>query len=302
MAGKAMSEEAGRELVNTSKSKFAGSIALSGLQIQLKNAQTSPAVLSSATIPTASGTAPGAMSAADKAKLDGVQSGANNYTLPVAGKALGGVKTTSDVASAAGYTPSPIVDGVVYYKDTLYPPASQTAPGTMSAEDKKKLDGIETGATNVIVDDWPENRSQNAVSSHGVYAKLQDVQADLSSKAPLASPALSGTPTAPTPSAADSSTKIATTAFVQAAVREAVTGASAYQGGAESYAAIIATDYKPGWYWVVKTPGAYAGQACEAGDMVFANTAKGSTSKDSDFDIIQSNIDFVTAADVKGWF
>lgn len=52
----------------------------------------------------------------------------------------------------------------------------------------------------------------------------------------------------------------------------------------------------------MKTPGAYAGQACEAGDMVFANTAKGSTSKDSDFDIIQSNIDFVTAADVKGWF
>lgn len=185
MAGKAMSEEAGRELVNTSKSKFAGSIALSGLQIQLKNAQSSPAVLSSATIPTASDTAPGAMSAADKAKLDGVQAGANNYTLPVAGKALGGVKTTSDVASAAGYTPSPIVDGVVYYKDTLYPPASQTAPGTMSAEDKKKLDGIEEGATKVIVDDWPENRSQNAVSSGGVYMKLQSVNEELSYKAPL---------------------------------------------------------------------------------------------------------------------
>lgn len=302
MAGKAMSEEAGRELVNTSKSKFAGSIALSGLQIQLKNAQTSPAVLSSATIPTASGTAPGAMSAADKAKLDGVQAGANNYTLPVAGKALGGVKTTSDVASAAGYTPSPIVDGVVYYKDTLYPPASQTAPGTMSAEDKKKLDGIEEGATKVIVDANPSAGSSNAVSSNGVNAMVSPLFSMMALKAELDSPAFTGTPTAPTPSAADNSTKIATTAFVQTAVREAVTGATAYQGGAESYAAIIATAYKPGWYWVVKTPGAYAGQACEAGDMVFANTAKGSTSKDSDFDIIQSNIDFVTAADVKGWF
>lgn len=302
MAGKAMSEEAGRELVNTSKSKFAGSIALSGLQIQLKNAQSSPAVLSSATIPTASGTAPGAMSAADKAKLDGVQAGANNYTLPVAGKALGGVKTTSDVASAAGYTPSPIVDGVVYYKDTLYPPASQTAPGTMSAEDKKKLDGIEEGATKVIVDANPSAGSNNAVSSNGVNAMVSPIFSMMALKAELDSPAFTGTPTAPTPSAADNSTKIATTAFVQTAVREAVTGATAYQGGAESYAAIIATAYKPGWYWVVKTPGAYAGQACEAGDMVFANTAKGSTSKDSDFDIIQSNIDFVTAADVKGWF
>lgn len=302
MAGKAMSEEAGRELVNTSKSKFAGSIALSGLQIQLKNAQSSPAVLSSATIPTASGTAPGAMSAADKAKLDGVQAGANNYTLPVAGKALGGVKTTSDVASAAGYTPSPIVDGVVYYKDTLYPPASQTAPGTMSAEDKKKLDGIEEGATKVIVDANPSAGSSNAVSSNGVNAMVSPLFSMMALKAELDSPAFTGTPTAPTPSAADNSTKIATTAFVQTAVREAVTGATAYQGGAESYTAIIATAYKPGWYWVVKTPGAYAGQACEAGDMVFANTAKGSTSKDSDFDIIQSNIDFVTAADVKGWF
>lgn len=38
--------------------------------------------------------------------------------------------------------------------------------------------------------------------------------ADLALKAPLASPALTGTPTAPTPSAGDNSTKIATTAYV----------------------------------------------------------------------------------------
>lgn len=40
--------------------------------------------------------------------------------------------------------------------------------------------------------------------------------ADLTAYAPLASPALTGTPTAPTPSAAENSTRIATTAFVQA--------------------------------------------------------------------------------------
>lgn len=39
--------------------------------------------------------------------------------------------------------------------------------------------------------------------------------ADVSGAAPLASPALTGTPTAPTPTAADDSTKIATTAFVK---------------------------------------------------------------------------------------
>jgi hypothetical protein len=40
----------------------------------------------------------------------------------------------------------------------------------------------------------------------------------LALKAPLASPALTGTPTAPTPTAGDNSTKLSTTAFVQAAV------------------------------------------------------------------------------------
>ncbi len=39
--------------------------------------------------------------------------------------------------------------------------------------------------------------------------------ADVSGAAPLASPALTGTPTAPTPSAADDSTKLATTAYVK---------------------------------------------------------------------------------------
>jgi hypothetical protein len=36
--------------------------------------------------------------------------------------------------------------------------------------------------------------------------------------APLASPAFTGTPTAPTPAAADNSTKVATTAFVKTAI------------------------------------------------------------------------------------
>lgn len=41
------------------------------------------------------------------------------YSLPTAGKdTLGGVKTTSTVTSASGYTACPIIGGVPYYKDT----------------------------------------------------------------------------------------------------------------------------------------------------------------------------------------
>lgn len=86
---------------------------------------------------------------ADKKKLDGIASGANNYTLPTAGSTLGGVKTTSTVTSASGYTPAPIIDGVPYYKDTntTYNPATQGANGLMTAADKKKLDAFGAAGT-----------------------------------------------------------------------------------------------------------------------------------------------------------
>lgn len=45
-------------------------------------------------------------------------------------------------------------------------------------------------------------------------SSTQTMQAQMDDKAPLASPVLTGTPTAPTPSSGDSSQKIATTAFV----------------------------------------------------------------------------------------
>lgn len=40
------------------------------------------------------------------------------YTLPIASSTLGGVKTTSTVSATTGLTACPIIDGVVYYKDT----------------------------------------------------------------------------------------------------------------------------------------------------------------------------------------
>lgn len=67
----------------------------------------------------ASGSTNGLMSSTDKTKLDGIATGANKYVLPTAGlNALGGVKTTSQVTSASGYTACPIIGGVPYYKDT----------------------------------------------------------------------------------------------------------------------------------------------------------------------------------------
>ena len=62
-----------------------------------------------------------------------------------------------------------------------------------------------------------------------------NVQTQLNAKAPLASPQFTGTPTAPTPTAGDNSTQIATTAFVKATAEKAVADAD-ITGKLEDYA------------------------------------------------------------------
>jgi hypothetical protein len=58
----------------------------------------------------------------------------------------------------------------------------------------------------------------NIATAVATKADSSDVTSSLATKADLASPALTGTPTAPTPSAGDNDTSIATTAFVSTAV------------------------------------------------------------------------------------
>jgi hypothetical protein len=59
------------------------------------------------------------MSAADKTKLDGIATGANNYTLPAATAAvIGGVKTGTNIAIAADGTISASLPGALVYKGT----------------------------------------------------------------------------------------------------------------------------------------------------------------------------------------
>lgn len=58
-----------------------------------------------------------------------------------------------------------------------------------------------------------------APSAHNhAISEVTGLQTNLDAKAPLASPSLTGTPTAPTPGGSNNSTRIATTAFVQSAL------------------------------------------------------------------------------------
>ena len=64
------------------------------------------------------------------------------------------------------------------------------------------------------------------IGTSGHWAQADHVHPSDTSRAPLASPAFTGNPTAPTQATADSSTKLASTAFVQAAAASAGTAAA----------------------------------------------------------------------------
>ena len=72
-------------------------------------------------------------------------------------------------------------------------------------------------------DTTPTANSSNPVTSSGIKAAIEAKTVDLSGYAQLASPALTGTPTAPTASAGTNTTQIATTAFVATAISNAIT-------------------------------------------------------------------------------
>lgn len=89
----------------------------------------------------------GAMSAADKAKLDGIAAGANNYTHPEhTAKESGLYKVTvgaqGHVSGAEAVTKEDITGLGIPAQDTTYQKVTQKADGLMSKEDKVKLDGM----------------------------------------------------------------------------------------------------------------------------------------------------------------
>lgn len=118
-----------------------------------------------------------------------------------------------------------------------------------------------------------------------------------STYAKLASPALTGTPTAPTAAAGTNNTQIATTAFVANAVGTATAGALQYKGTVSQESTITGASYKKGWYYVVATAGTYVGKVCEVGDMLIAKQDKTSTPA-NDWDAVQSNIEVLSNSEI----
>lgn len=124
----------------------------------------------------------------------------------------------------------------------------------------------------------------------GDYATQDELDAlstTVDSKAPLASPAFTGTPTAPTAATTVNNTQIATTAFVHSLFR--ANDAMIFKGVINSNSNLPAT-HDAGWTYKVGTAGTYAGQKCEVGDLIICVT-DGTATNNAHWSVIQNNID-----------
>lgn len=130
-------------------------------------------------------------------------------------------------------------------------------------------------------------------------SQVTNLTTHLNEKAPLASPALTGTPTAPTAATGTDTTQIATTAFVNAEI-EAKMGESdamVYKGtlaggNTGDYGALTPAANK-GWTYKVTTAGKIDGVKVEIGDMLICNTDNTAAATANNYSTIAANWDFI---------
>lgn len=264
------------------KAWFARTVSISGATVTLKN--NAGDILSQATIPDATTSTAGLMSAQDKARVDGlVASGGEPNQNAFAKVAAGGSTVEADLVSdtlviAAGGNVTVSADAstdtvTISATDTTYSAATSSSGGLMTPAMVAKLDGVEAGANKTVADASLSAASSNPVQNKAVQAALSALEDKVDAR--------------PTVTA------------MNEAIAAAQVGAAMYQGAAATNSDISGSSYRKGWYWVVSTPGTFVGQACEAGDMVFANSDKGSAYSASHFDVVQANIQAMTAAEVE---
>ena len=120
-------------------------------------------------------TANGLMSSTDKTKLDGIAANANNYTLPSAGTALGGVKTGGDVTISAG---------VITVNDDSHNHVISNIDGLQSALDGKAASSHNHNSVYYTETEVDTLLSSKAASSHThTIANVTNLQSTLDGKA-----------------------------------------------------------------------------------------------------------------------
>lgn len=188
--------------------------------------------------------------------------------------------------------------------------------GALGYVDIVKQDIVDLG----IPAAWPtvpsaatENPKMDAASAsvgtHSKYAREDHVHPTDTSRAEIASPAFTGTPTITSaPAAGDNSSKIPTTAWVQTELLSTmgdVAGALVYKGTVDAAADLLNIALKKGWYYVAEGDFTLNGEQITPGDMIIVKTAGTYTTEanlDTATDIVGSNTTLLKQSDMTGWF
>lgn len=137
---------------------------------------------------------------------------------------------TGDVTSAVNTVATTIANDAVT-NAKLANMAANTIKGCIAGGDPVDLTGAQAGSIIGTLPPGPHTHPESDIIN---------LTTDLAAKAPLASPALTGTPTAPTPAAADNTTKLATTAFVTAAIAAAAPSPGGFARKTANYSLVVA--------------------------------------------------------------
>jgi hypothetical protein len=207
-----------------------------GAFADLSSSQTIGGAKTFSTVPKASQDASGGTDLVRKSQLDTLLA----EKAPLASPALTGTPTAPTAAPATNTTQ---IATTAFVQAAL----SGAGMGDMSkavydSTNNGKVDIAET-AEAVPWTGITGKPSSFAPSAHNhPTSEVTGLDAALAAKAPLASPALTGTPTAPTATGGTNSTQIATTAFVAAAITAVINGAPGALDTLNELAAALGND------------------------------------------------------------
>lgn len=155
----------------------------------------------------------------------------------------GGVENLGDLGISATATELNVLDGItattteLNYVDGVTSAIQTQLDGKLSGNQTITLSGDVSGSGTTSISVTVADDSHNHI-----IANVDGLQTALNAKANLASPALTGTPSAPTATAGTNTTQIATTAFVSTAVSNLVDSSPATLNTLNELAAALGDD------------------------------------------------------------
>lgn len=130
-------------------------------------------------------------------------------------------------------------------------------------------------------------------------SQVTNLTTHLNAKAPLASPALTGTPTAPTAATGTNTTQIATTAYVRAEIQsmikdmDAVVFKDTIDGGSTGAYGALTPAADKGDLYIVSTAGKIDGEAVEPGDWVICKVDGTAAATANNYSTVVENWGFI---------